>query len=541
MAAKSRLVSLIGSEREPLKGARAVGPVPADERIEVTVRVRRRQEIPAQAISGDQGPGQRHCWTHEELEQAHGADPKDLAQVRTFAVKHGLAVVETSAARRSIMLSGTAEALAEAFGVTLERYEHEKGTYRGRTGPVQLPAKLAPLVEGVFGLDNRPVARPHIRHAARAAKSVPGGYTPPQVAQMYNFPAGLDGQGQCIGIIELGGGFRPKDLKAYFAQLSLPLPQVTAVSVDGGQNRPDGPNGADGEVMLDIEVAGAVAPAAKIAVYFTPDASDRSFLDALTKAVHDTTHKPSVISISWGGPEPASTPSFIKQFNQVLHSASLLGITVCVAAGDNGAADEGPDEWDGQAQVDFPASSPYALACGGTRIDSAGAGGVEESVWNQQVDDVQDDSFGATGGGISQVFPVPAWQASLDLPASVNPGGTTGRGVPDVAGDADPDTGYVVRVDGQEFPIGGTSAVAPLWAGLIALLNQKLRKPVGYFQPWLYANAQAGIFRDVVHGNNKVGPGRVGYSAAKGWDPCTGLGSPNGAALLAALEDDAGG
>jgi kumamolisin len=484
--------------------------------------------------------GQHKHLSHQELVSQYGADEKDLAAVETFARQHGLQVVEKCASRRIVILSGTVEDFSKAFGVTLEHYEHPDGTYRGRTGHIQVPAELAPVVEGVFGLDNRPFARPHFQQQTKAVPHADSpGFSPTQVAKLYNFPTGVTGQGQCIGIIELGGGFRPKDLNTYFGEIHVAhAPTVVAASVDQGHNRPSGdPGGPDGEVMLDIEVAGAVAPGAKIVVYFTPDATDRSFLDAINAAVHDTTNNPSVISISWGGPESSATQSFMKNFDDVLQAAAALGITVCCASGDDGAADMTPDVWDGNAHVDFPASSPFALACGGTRLEASGSTIVKETVWNQH--STANNSFGSTGGGISAFFPVPDYQKDINLPTSANPGAGPGRGVPDVAGDGDPASGYRVRVDGQEFPIGGTSAVAPLWAGLIALINESKAKNgqgrAGFINPKIYAQRDAGIFNDVVEGNNRVGDNQIGYDSGDGWDACTGLGSPNGEKLAQIL------
>ncbi len=335
-----------------------------------------------------------------------------------------------------------------------------------------------------------------------------------------------------IGIIELGGGYRASDLAAYFKQIGVAAPHVTTVSVDHGKNAPTTAQSADGEVMLDIEVAASVAPGAKIVVYFAAGATDRDFLDAMVEAVHDKVNNPAVISISWGGPEASATKSFQNEFDQALQSAAALGITVTVASGDNGAADEGPNEWDNKTHADFPASSPNVLACGATHIKVSGNHIAAESVWNQREADTQDDSFGSSGGGISGFFPVPTYQAKLNLPKDISTG-NTGRGVPDVSGDGDPASGYLVRVDGQEFPIGGTSAVAPLWAGLIALVNQKLGHRAGFINPLLYANPAA--LRDIIVGDNKVGTPNIGYQAAKGWDPCTGLGSPNGMEVLRVL------
>lgn len=516
-----------GSERTVLPGAHAAGPVAKDERFEVTVRVRRKtplQNMAAQGFNADQLPGRRRYLTREQYSAEHAADPADLEKVAEFARSHGLVVVDTSAARRSVFLSGTAAAFETAFGTTIEQQEHDGGTYRGRTGPLTVPAELADIVEGVFGIDDRPAAKPHFQRQKAPAGVQPHAvgvsFTPPELAKLYNFPAGLDGSGQCIGIIELGGGYRPADIKAYFQKLGLPVPNVKTVRVDGGQNHPTTSNSADGEVMLDIEVAAAVAPKALIAVYFAPN-TDKGFLDALTLAIHDTVNKPSVISISWGSAEANWTAQAKTSYDQALQTAASLGVTVCCASGDNGSGD---GETDGKAHVDFPASSPFALGCGGTKLVVSGTTITSETVWNEN------PTNSAGGGGISDFFPVPTYQTTTGIPPSANPGGHNGRGVPDVAGDADPATGYQVRVDGQEFVIGGTSAVAPLWAGLIALMNQKLGHPVGFLNPLLYGSlAGKGVFRDITSGNNGA------YSAKTGWDPCTGWGSPIGAELLHSL------
>jgi kumamolisin len=262
-----------GSKRAPFDGAKSIGPAPADERFEVTVRVRRAtalHNLAAKGYDADVPPAKRTYITQDAY-AAHGADPADIAKVEAFAHAHGLVVVESSVPRRSVFLSGTVAQFAAAFGTTIEHFADDI-TYRGRTGELTVPADLADIVEGVFGIDDRPAAKPHFQrkdglqpHAATTS------FTPPQLAQFYGFPTGVDGTGQCIGIIELGGGFRLTDIKAYFTKLNLPVPNVVAVNVDGGKNVPSTPDGADGEVMLDIEVAAAVAPKAKIAVYFAPN------------------------------------------------------------------------------------------------------------------------------------------------------------------------------------------------------------------------------------------------------------------------------
>jgi len=515
-----------GSERAPVPGARATGAVLPDERIEVSVRVRPK---PGQRGLGEGGalddrpPAQREYLSRDEYAARHGAAAEDIAKVAEFAKAHRLAVVESSAPRRTVILSGTAATLSEAFGATLQQFEHDGGTYRGRTGSLSVPEDLAGVVEGVFGLDNRPQASPHFQvlgaDGSVIARAAGASFTPPQLATLYNFPTGVDGTGQCIAIIELGGGFKPADISAYFTGLKLPAPNVKAISVDGGRNHPTNANSADGEVMLDIEVAAAIAPKATIAVYFAPN-TNQGFLDAITTAIHDSVNKPSVVSISWGSAESNWTNQAMTQFDQAFQAAASMGVTICCAAGDNGSADGVAD---GKPHVDFPASSPFALGCGGTNLAATGTTISSEVVWNENA------KSSATGGGVSGFFALPTYQQHAKVPP-VAGGSKTGRGVPDVAGDADPNSGYRVRVDGQSLVIGGTSAVAPLWAGLVALMNQKLGKPVGYLNPLLYGSlVGAGVFRDIVSGNNGS------YAAGKGWDPCTGWGSPVGSKLLQAL------
>jgi kumamolisin len=414
------------------------------------------------------------------------------------------------------VLSGTVAQFNAAFGVQLQRMQHADCSYRGRTGGIELPSSLDGVVEAVLGLDSRPQAAAHfrVRQAASAATS----FTPTQVATLYGFPAST-GLGQCVALIELGGGFRPADLDTYFKGLGLGSPTVTAVSVDHAQNTPTGDaNGPDGEVMLDIEVVGAIVPQAAIAVYFAPN-TDAGFLDAITTAIHDTTNRPSVISISWGGPESTWTSQAMTAMDDAFQAATTMGVTVCIASGDNGSSD---GVTDGNDHVDFPASSPFALACGGTSLHATPSVISGEVVWNGGA------NGGASGGGISGFFAKPAWQSSLN---AVTTQGTrkplTQRGLPDVAGNADPQTGYDIRVDGTASVIGGTSAVAPLWAALLTRLNQLSGKSAGLINPKVYQASSA--FRDITSGNNGD------FAAAAGWDACTGLGSPNGAALRSVI------
>jgi kumamolisin len=445
-------------------------------------------------------------------------------------------VTYRSDAERSIVLKGRLGDLLNAFPAHLQIVHHASGTYRGRQGEIQVPDHLSQIITGVFGFDTRPKHRHSLRsRRVRAAASGPGGgngVAATQFAQRYHFPTEfngvkLDGSGQTVAIIELGGGFRNNDLKSFFSEIHVPQPRVTAVSVDHARNQPTTADSADGEVMLDIEVAGAVAPSAKYAIYFAPNNGDQGFLDAISAAIHDSQRKPGVISISWGSPESAGDLQGLKAYHELFVTAAALGITVCVASGDHGSADMEAGQWDGQIHVDHPAVDELVLACGGTQINNQG----QDIVWNDGTPfdtNVQGGGGWVGGGGISQLVALPDYQKNAKVPVSIV-NGQAGRGVPDVAMSA---TNYFTRVDGLEGPSGGTSAVAPLMAALIALLNQAKQKNVGFLNQFLYANVAKGVVQDVQSGTNAIKDTVKGYNAGPGWDACTGLGTPDGTAIL---------
>jgi kumamolisin len=503
--------------------------------ITVTVLLRRRAQVPTELVEGPE------TISASELGERYGADPADAQLVSEVLGSYGLTVTEYHLESRRLKVSGTIAAMQAAFGTTLTEVTspHLDGSgsvqHRYRTGGLSVPAQLSGIITAVVGLDDRPQARAQFRRAPAAgsrtkaepddgpsapaaAKGSP--LTAPQVASFYQFPAGTDGTGQAVAIIELGGGYTASDLSTYFSGLGLSVPSVTAVGVDGGSNSPG--QEADGEVELDIEVVGGVAPGAVQYVYFAAN-TDQGFIDAIAQAVH-ATPTPIAVSISWGQSEDQWSAQSRTAMDDAFSDAAALGVTVTVAAGDNGSSDD-PSETT-QVHCDFPASSPHALACGGTTLigNTSSFAITSEVVWNELK-----SNEGAGGGGVSDVFPLPSYQTSAGVPTSAS-GGGTGRGVPDVAGNADPVTGYTVVVDGQQEPIGGTSAVAPLWAGLIARLAQATGKRFGLLQPMLYAGVAPGVaqpgFNDIVKGDNGA------YKAGPGWDACTGLGSPNGAALL---------
>jgi kumamolisin len=326
----------------------------------------------------------------------------------------------------------------------------------------------------------------------------------PDLCQAYNWPTGLAGGG-VIAIVELGGGWVQSDMDQFFGGINQPVPNITDVSVDGTQNSPNqhlgDPNDPDGEVALDIEVAGAAyyaatGKAATIRVYWAQDIAA-----AVRAATRDGCD---VCSISWGADEAKWGAQAGNDMEQAATAATAAGMVVFAASGDNDSSDGGPNP----ANVDLPSSAPHVIGCGGTSKTR-----TLETVWNN---DPGNPSGQGTGGGFSTLFkPMPPWQAGA-------PHGP-GRMVPDVAANADPNTGYNIVVHGAPMTIGGTSAVAPLYAGLFASFGTKL----GFVTPELWLNHLC--FNDITQGDNGAFRARVGP------DACTGLGSPIGTKLAQLL------
>lgn len=532
-------VPLPGSQRSLLPDSRSAGPVDPTEVASIIVRVRssakpRALEAAVKKLYA-QPVGKRRYLTHEQLASKYGAAADDLDAVEHYALRHNLSVSGRSQRQRRIVLTGKLRDLLSAFRADVRLFHHPSGSYRGRHGEIYVPKKLSGIITGIFGFDTRRKHKVTHRFRAMALQAKSQGMTGIDFARRYNFPTTyqgrtLNGEGQCIAIIELGGGFSNSDLDIYFQSLGLPSPNVTAVSVNNGINHPTPTGEADGEVLLDIEVAGAVAPKAKLAVYFAPNEGS-GFLDAISAAVHDSERKPSVVSISWGGPEDPAEKQSLDAFHELFVEAAALGITICAASGDHGVADLDGHYWDKKIHVDHPACDDYVLACGGTQIDAKSG---KDVAWNDG-HPFNFPPYGggwAGGGGVSALFPLPAYQKKAGVPASIAPSKHHGRGVPDIAMSADD---YRVRVHGQDQISGGTSAVAPLMSALVVLLNQAKKKNVGFLNPLLYAKAKSGIVKDVTSGNNGIAGSVKGYQAKVGWDACTGLGTPDGAKLLNAL------
>jgi kumamolisin len=558
-------VRIEGSERKLAPGARFIRPADLEKGLAVTVHLRRPPDAPALPSLEEWAGiplGRRKFPTHAKFAAQQGAAQADLDKVIGFARAHGLTVDEASASRRTVALTGTVARMNTSFGVTLGYYECGSETYLGHEGFVHVPGDIQPLVESVLGLDNRRIARPHFttgRMVRSAGDESPDGapaagffpLTPVQVASLYNFPTN-SAAGQTIGIIELGGGYARSDVSAFFADLRLSTPHLTDVSVDGAVNSPAGNinnvtlQDSDIEVVLDIDLAGAVAPGAAIAVYFAPN-TERGFADAVKQAVDDTVNRPSVLSISWGSSEDGWTAAGRTTMSNAFTDAAALGITVLAAAGDWGSDSQ---VGDGKAHVIYPSSDPAVVSCGGTYIATAVGSTFTEGTWN--------DGAGATGGGVSDVFQLPSWQQGAGVPVSINDGKTVGRGVPDLAGNASPSSGYTLTLYGQPTTnllvtsgrgaggplgtIGGTSAVAPLYAGLLSVIAATLRSRFGLINPTLYKFPT--VFNDVNDAANNQWSGEKkkapSYTSGPGWDACTGLGRLDGAALLELLTAESG-
>jgi kumamolisin len=546
------------SERRPSPKAKALGPADPNEIFSVTIVLRRKLGAQMRDFSHfeQRVDDQDRPPNTEEFAARYGASEEDAQKVVEFAKSHGLSVkplTPVHLARRTVVAEGTVEQMSKAFAVSLGKYEHEvrirRGAqpklevYRGRNGFIYVPKELGPIrnaqrkvkappiIRGVFGLDNRTIAR----HNSGDPPNT-GPLTVPEVARLYDYPYPPKfAKGQTIGILATRN-YDENDIKSYFASLpnGFPMPVVNRVVV----HEPDSKDPSD-ETTHDISIAAAFAPGASINVYITSKCQ-QGWVDVITRVAHpDPDDTPcSVLSCSYYIADGDDTNAlgdknvsieFLKAVHKCFCDPAIRGITVCVASGDNGT---NSDIAGRQAHVQYPASDPWVLSVGGTTIGNVRRPKFDEYVWN--------DAFGATGGGISDFFPVPSYQQAAKVPPSLNDGAKQGRGVPDVAGNASPSSGYKGLIFNNKPSIGtGTSVAAPQWAALIAVINAALGKNVGFVNPALYKILRGTGFRDITGApgptDNSFG-GTPGYPVVGGgWDACTGLGSPNGRALLEAL------
>jgi kumamolisin len=536
----TKTVELKNSRHQIPAGSRALRRTNGRRWLELTLGIRRGKPLPDLAALDAQLPRKRSYLSRQTLAGVYGSDPAAVAAIQAFAKAHHLVVTRDDRASARLGLAGTVADLSAAFGVTLFDYSHASlGNFHARTGTVNLPPELAGSITGVFGFSNYRILRRELKTYPKAevkATSARPWFIPSELAPIYAFPD-ANAQSQCIGVLEFGGGVETADVTSYFQKIGQPAPTIKVIGLDGITSDPSADPDSTTEVMLDIDVVGALGAGATIAVYFSTF-DEKGLVDALGKVIEDSTNDPSVVSISWGWAENESdgssvlwSPAAIEHCNESFLAAAQLGITVCVSTGDDGAEAQIKD---GRAHVNFPASSPYVLAVGGTTLhvqkDAQGQQQITEVVWN-------DGPGSGTGGGVSVDTPVPPWQAGK-VPVSINPGHFAGRAIPDVAANADPQTGYLTMSGGKLNIVGGTSASAPLWASLIARINALLGARVGNFNALLYSTiGPEGTLRDITSGDNDTDGLLDGlYRAGPGWDACTGWGAPNGVKLLKALQ-----
>lgn len=537
------------------KGARRIGALDPNRRIPLTVVLATKAPLPSVHETNSSRPmaairrtKPAHI-THAELQSRYGPAAASVRMVEKFAESFKLRVVETAADRRSIRLAGRAADVSRAFNTNFEEFELERHKFFAPARPFQIPANWNGLVEAVLGTHSSPHSWPRRHSSIREKKPTA---TLADLARAYEFPPDFNGTGQTIGLIELGGGFRREDIKSFCSRMGLVEPSITVVEIGSGKNRPaeppaihellDAMNGriklaakaeqSDSfeaaqctlEVTMDVEILTALAPSARIVVYFAMG-GEQGLYHAISHAVHDKHYRPSILSISWSLAEQDISAVELNALENLLTEAAHLGITVCASSGDWGALNGSRN---GKPSVNYPASSPHCLACGGTsgKIDSARIS--EEEVWNATHYGVK----GASGGGVSAWFHLPHWQRDARVPA--RPDGTTARGIPDVAGLADPRYGCELLITGRTFASAGTSAVAPMWAALVARLNQALGRRCGHLHPDIYllGSSHAAALRPVLKGNNGF------YRAGKGWNACVGYGTPRGEELLAHLKNE---
>jgi hypothetical protein len=582
---RDEMKSIPGSERPQAPGSRLLGPADAAAHVAVTLLLRQKPgspELPDLQHWQDTAPDKRQFLSAEESYELYGATEKDTDAVCDYLLGKGLRILEKHAGQRRIVAEGAVAAIDEAFGIKLRRYqvprrvihrplphrhehpaaEHitiEEHQHRGFEGPAKLPASLADIVIAVIGLDNRRLGGV----AGTGTGDPPGAFymSPQTIAQRYNFPTN-SAAGQTVGLFEdaaSGAAYLVSDIQQFLQGLPngapSPGPTFADISKPPFFNNPanvastsPGIAGAVYECTADVSIVAAVAAGVNINVYFT--SNDEAGWDwFFHRATHPAAGEspPSVLSASWlmrftDDPstigDPSLPGSLASVFSRHLRHVAARGVSVLMAIGDWGANNEvGPP--DVNCHVSFPNSDPWVTACGGTILGSSNPTPpplFDERAWSDANVASQFDAapFDATGGGVSDTFPRPPFQAAANvLPISKNDGKVR-RGVPDIAGMV-ATQGFFVNGGGPGTFIG-TSAVAPLYAGLIATINAFLGRNVGFLNPTLYRHGPE-VCNDITIGNNDSGntPDAPFYTTDIGWDACTGWGSIDGMRLLAAL------
>jgi kumamolisin len=495
-----------------LSHATRVADVAATRQVTVTVSLKQRDTAGLDAflaqVSDAHSPLYQHYLTVTQFAQRYGATPAAVAQVSSYLTGHGLKVQDVTANRLSLTATGTAAQVERAFGTQLATY-HDRTTGReffaNATAPV-LPAGVAAVVSDVSGLSDYGRLT-HFSEKQQAAPHASSGLTPTTAKSAYNLTktesSGYNGSGQTVALLEFSA-YAASDVKAYDSHYGLKVATPTVVNAGGGTTDTSGQD----EVDLDIEVVQALAPGATIKVYEAPN-SDAGETAIYAKLVSDDVP---IISISWGTYEAGETNRTAVDAD--LKEAAAQGQSVYAASGDSGSDDAG----NGGTSVDFPASDTYTTGTGGTSLTLSSSG-----AWSKET------AWSGSGGGVSSYFATPSFQSKVNTGSK--------RAVPDVAADADPNSGWSVYTGGAWAEYGGTSAAAPNWAAFTAVFDNYAAKKggskIGYANATLYNLAQSSkygsAFHDVKSGSNGA------YSAGTGYDKVTGWGSYNGGGFITAI------
>lgn len=426
-----------------------------------------------------------------------------LNNVKQFCLKNNLSIIDESINKIiHLKVSGKAYNYEKSFNIEFHNYDIDNTSYYNILSDPVYPKEWNNLVT-IIGFDTIQINKPHVKRLTNKLRSTTA-FTPIQIAKLYNFPTNLDGSGEKIGIIELGGGYLLSDIIIYFGILGInTTPNITSVSVDGATNNPSSNNDENIEVILDIEIIASLVPNADIRVYFAPNTL-QGFYNAILAAVNDGC---GIVSISWGSLEADVPTNILYSFDSLFRYAKDNNVTILAASGDDGSINGVVGN-----NVNFPSSNPFVISCGGTTLIANNDVIVQEISWAQ------------SGSGISQYFNIPEYQKVLPLNILGVLNGK--RGSPDVCGNADPNTGYILYSASEDgnFIVGGTSCVAPLWAALIAKINQKLGFNVGFANPVLYSNEN--MYNDILVGDNGD------FINGVGWDLVSGWGSPNGNLIM---------
>lgn len=462
-------------------------------------------------------------------QEKFGANQESLDAVIDFAKQHNLSVAESDLRSGKVLLTGKRGDFQNAFDLNLLTYASDEGVHIGHTQAVSLPKELAPHVRAVLGTDERAVAAPSYRVQALDPADdsfvKQGGYLATDIAKAQNFPLRSGGEGQSGSFISLSGGIDLADYNKFFPDHGLEQPKpLRIVEVDGAKNAPGSPHGGDVENVLDAVQLQSIAPKAQIDMVLGPN-SDQGFADVFERSIFPKNGEAqkSVISTSWGLGESKQSAQALNTLSIAFRQATIRGVQIFAGAGDNGARSLSDIH-----QPEFPASDPNVTGVGGLKMILDAAGKLKSATtWDE-------GENSSTGGGISRIFKRPYWQDKANVPNNVDTG-LPGRGVPDISTNAAKATGFPVRVNGQNLVIGGTSAGAPLYSGLMLNINSELaslgHNPITPLNPWMYQRANTGIFNDITTGSNH------GYSAGSGWDATSGLGWVDGQSMLDAMKD----